>query len=335
MQAVTSQWLSRYRNELKGTAILWIVFFHMALRSPGILYHVQKIGYGGVDLFFFLTGYGLYHSLSKNNDLSSYWRRRMSRILPAYVPFILCWMLLMLPRYGLSTTEIIRSVSGNLFMLGYWLGAPSVFNWYMGALILFLLMAPLFHACVLKSGQPFRTMAFLLGCSFLAGLCCVGDDRYMAVSRMPVFLLGMAFAMERKSVRKPYANRLALWIALPLGMGALLFCFSRYPELLYANGMYWHPFILITPPLCLFLCFLFHRMERLKFLFAPLRMMGKASFEIYLFNVWLEKWGKEEQITGPWLWLLASLGCLLAGIGYHWIVRRVGNRFFASAKNAG
>jgi len=293
----------------------------MAFQSPGALYHIQKIGYGGVDIFFFLTGYGLFHSLHKSQDLKNYWRRRMSRVLPAYLPFIICWIFVMLPRYGFRTTEAIRSILGNLFMIGYWLGVPSMFNWYMSSLILFFLLAPFLFVCITKSKSPFRSLVILIGCSLIAGLCCIGDDRYMAISRLPIFLLGMAFAMDWKYARNTLMGRLALWFSLLLGMSALLFCFSCYSEFLATYGMYWHPFILITPPLCLSLCFFFHCMEKNRFLFAPLRMLGKASFEIYLFNVWLEKLGKENKVDNPWIWLTASLGCLFMGIGYHWIVQ--------------
>jgi len=323
MQIQTTPRLSRYRNELKGIAILWVVFFHMAFQSPGLLYHVQKIGYGGVDIFFFLTGYGLYHSLHKGRELRSYWRRRMSRIMPAYLPFILCWIFMMLPRYGLRTTEYIRSILGNLFMIGYWLGAPSMLNWYVSSLIMFFLLAPFLFACIFHSKKPFRTLVILIGCSLLIGLCCIGEDRYMAISRLPIFILGMAFAMEWKYIWKSVAGRLAMWFSFLIGVSTLFLCFSRYSELLAPYGMYWHPFVLITPPLCLSLCCFFHHMEKAQFLLSPLRVLGKASFEIYLFNVWLEKLCKDNKVDNPWICLLASLGCLLVGVGYHWSIQRV------------
>ena len=36
--------LSRYRNEIKGCAILWVVFFHARLGLDGLMYQVQRIG---------------------------------------------------------------------------------------------------------------------------------------------------------------------------------------------------------------------------------------------------------------------------------------------------
>ena len=68
------------RDEIKGAAILWVVFFHAQLGLGGLLYDVQKIGYGGVDMFLFLSGFGLYHSLSRDADAGRYLLRRARRL---------------------------------------------------------------------------------------------------------------------------------------------------------------------------------------------------------------------------------------------------------------
>lgn len=318
--------LGAYRDELKGIAILWVVFFHALLSCTGVLYDIQKIGYGGVDIFFFLTGFGLYHSLGKNRELSGYFRRRMGRILPAYLPLILCYLLVMYPASGLRTTQMIRGALGNLFMVGFWLDTPGLFNWYLSALLAFLLLAPFLYALLSKSPKPGRTLALLLGGAFLMGLCLIGDDRYMGLSRLPIFLLGMAFAMDWRPALGVWAKRLLLTLGFVAGISALLLCFARYPELLNDYGMYWHPFVLITPPLCLFLSFLLEKAWKARRLFAPLRALGRASFEIYLLNIWLVEWGKGRKMTGDVPWLLLSLGCILGGLLYHLFIQRVSAR---------
>ena len=280
------KWVSSYRGELKGIAILWVVFFHALIPSTGLLSHIQKIGYGGVDIFFFLTGYGLYYSLEKNGSIRSYLGRRMRRILPAYLPFILCWMLVMFPQYQLSTVQAIRSGMGNLLLLGYWFTVPKTFNWYISGLTLFLLLAPLFYSILSGSRKPVKTLFLLLCVSVGLGFCCVGLDQYMAVSRLPVFLLGMAFAMPGQPFIASSGVRRGLCLAsFGTGLFILLLCFARYPELLLTYGMYWHPFVLITPPLCIGLAWLFHKGERFSSIFVPLRLFGEASFEIYLWNI--------------------------------------------------
>lgn len=314
------RWVSTYREELKGVAILWVVFFHALIQCSGVLGDIQKIGYGGVDIFFFLTGYGLYHSLQKSGDLRGYWQRRMWRILPAYLPLIVCWMIVMFPGYGLSNVQVIRGVLGNVLMGGFWLSTPKLFNWYVSALLLFVIVAPLFHGLLSKSQKPARTLLLLLATGLLLGLCCIGMDQYMAVSRLPIFILGMAFAMDWRPKLNPMLKRLLYLLSFVAGLAVLLACFNRYPELLLTYGMYWHPFVLITPPLCVGLSYLFHKAEKARAVFAPLRLLGKASFEIYLMNIWAVELGKKYEISGDGAWLLISLGCIAVGLGYHFLV---------------
>ena len=321
------QWVSRYREELKGIAILWVVFFHALIPCTGILYDIQKIGYGGVDIFFFLMGFGLYHSLERNDNVGAYWKRRMARILPAYLPLILCWMLVMFPQYHLSTVQAIRSGMGNLLLFGYWFSVPKTFNWYIGGLSLFLLLAPLFHGLLSASRKPLRTLALLLFASVGLGFCCVGLDQYMAISRLPVFLLGMAFAMPELPAFSHAGKRVLYPAAFGVGLFVLLLCFDRYREGLSTYAMYWHPFVLITPPLCIGSAYLFHKGEKISGLFAPLRLFGKASFEIYLLNIWAVELGKKYALSGGWEWGILSVGGIAAGIGYHVLVNKLWKKY--------
>ena len=144
------------RDEIKGVAILWVVFFHAQLGLGGLLYDVQKIGYGGVDMFLFLSGFGLYHSLSRDADTGRYLLRRARRLLPAYLPFCAAWLCVMLPLYGLGTVQSVRVAAGNLLMLGFFADTPAMINWYVSALALTLLLAPLVYGLMARASHPRR-----------------------------------------------------------------------------------------------------------------------------------------------------------------------------------
>ena len=314
------QWVSRYRDELKGIAILWVVLFHMGSRFGGVLGGIQKIGYGGVDIFFFLTGFGLYHSLSKNDDLRDYWMRRMKKLLPTYLPFIVCWVLVWLPSAGLRRVQGIRSVIGNFFGVGYWLNVPEMFNWYVGALLLYLVFAPLFYALLSKSEKPLRTLAILLGVSYAVGMCCIGTDQYMALSRLPILIVGMAFAMNLGIKMSPALKRSLYWAAFVGSVYFLLRYFDSYEEVLLDYGLYWHLFVLITPTLCIGLAYGFHKLEKARAAFAPLRIIGKASFAIYLADGFFVTVGRKLALESTWEWVLLSVAGVLLGIGYDYLV---------------
>ena len=60
--------LSKHRSAIMGFAIIWIMIAHLKVSFDFIpLQAIKKIGYGGVDIFLFLSGFGLYFSCSKDN----------------------------------------------------------------------------------------------------------------------------------------------------------------------------------------------------------------------------------------------------------------------------
>lgn len=309
--------IGTHRNQIKGFAILWVVFFHAQLGLTGILYDVQKIGYGGVDLFLFLSGFGLYHSLAKNSDTGRYLMRRCRRLLPAYLPFCLVWLCVMIPLYGGGMATSLRIAAGNLSMFGFFANVPLMINWYVSMLALSLLLAPLFFAWLRHEDHGTVRVLALMAVCFGIGLAYVGNDEYMAVSRLPVFVLGMAFARPCQKEHKWLPSALAAGALA--GFAALYACFARFPELLNDYAMYWHPFALIAPALCAGLGWLFARTPGI--VSRVFAVLGRASFEIFLFNVWLEVLGKKYGLAKtPAEWLLWSLGTVVLGLGYHWLI---------------
>lgn len=80
--------LSKYRNELYGFSIIWIILFHgLELKKtvlPKALKFIEpflKHGNCGVEIFLFLSGICLYFSLKKNQDIIYFFKKRVSRIL--------------------------------------------------------------------------------------------------------------------------------------------------------------------------------------------------------------------------------------------------------------
>ena len=83
------------RRLIMGFATLWVAFFHskylafadsqtlqlLGLAEP--LAFLRTIGNCGVDFFLFLSGFGLYHSLSRDGAVLPFYGRRFRRVLPA------------------------------------------------------------------------------------------------------------------------------------------------------------------------------------------------------------------------------------------------------------
>ena len=73
---------------------------------------VLAYGYGGVEIFLFLSGVGIALSLSKSPTFMNFVFRRVSRILPAY------WIILTF--FYLLINGSFRDYFGEFLTLSYW-----------------------------------------------------------------------------------------------------------------------------------------------------------------------------------------------------------------------
>jgi peptidoglycan/LPS O-acetylase OafA/YrhL len=253
--------------------------------------------------------------------LGGYLKRRLARVLPAYLPVLLAWLALTYPTLGFSPVQALRGVAGNLFMVGYWLDAPKVYNWYANAQFLYFLAAPVFFALLTRAKKPLRALTGLLVVSVGVGAAVIGQPQMMGLSRLPILLLGMAFGMDWKVSEKRGLVRAGYIAAAAAGLAVLVWCFGHSAVLLNDFGMYWYPFALIAPGLCVGLAYLFGKAGKARAWFAPLRLAGESSFEIYLVNIWLYELGKQWQLTDAWAWLCVMAASLALGVLYHLLVK--------------
>lgn len=75
--------ISKYRTQLMGFAMLWIMIYHIGI-DVTFLNPITRSGYLGVDIFIFLSAYGLYHGFKKYSSIKIFYKKRILRILPTY-----------------------------------------------------------------------------------------------------------------------------------------------------------------------------------------------------------------------------------------------------------
>lgn len=69
--------ISENLNALKAIAIILVVIYHLPVESGYyVIDSIKGVLYCGVDVFILLAGFGLYHSLEKN-DIGTYVVRRV------------------------------------------------------------------------------------------------------------------------------------------------------------------------------------------------------------------------------------------------------------------
>ena len=274
--------LLRYRNAWIGLGVLWVVMFHFGADfHVGILNFLRNNGYGGVDICFFASGIGCFFSLSSDADVGNFMKRRLKRLLPTYLVFIVFWLIF---KYALGEFDLQMAL-GNILAVQNFTGLGNYLNWYISALFLFYLLAPYFKI-VIDRASPVCSALFLL-LLILFSVPFWGATTYIiTVTRFAIFYIGMLFAkMCRRETKIRPVHLVFAAAAFAAGTAALMISYAYFPQLLWSCGLHWYPFILITVPLCIAISYVMRFLEKYKVTrpiagFASL--CGKYSFEIYL-----------------------------------------------------
>ena len=204
--------ISKYRRELMGIAIIWITLYHCiadpveALGIP-VLRAILNRGYLGVEIFLFLSGIGLYHSMHKNDAVRPFYLRRCTRT-------VIPWLMLSLP-YWIIKTLILDKMSFRAMLLNwcgasFWLfGVKSV--WYVAFLLVLYALYPLIFR-IQKKHRGFVwgmiAAAFLLNIVLLTAVPGYYEKTELAFARIPVFLLGSLTGEALRSERRSPKQRL-------------------------------------------------------------------------------------------------------------------------------
>lgn len=275
--------LSRYRSELMGLAILWVMLFHAYSFHFGFLPldGIKALGFCGVDIFIMLSGMGLFVSLSKHPEQSAltFYSRRLTRILPAYWLVVGVYSLWLRLCGRISLTVALWSMS----TLHYWFHIPGSFNWYVPAVMLFYLLTPayvkLFTRCPRKEWltvAAFPVSYVLWKLSGWMGVDYIADFLY----RIPVFAIGILMGWYLQSDQKLTTRRHMVWSAM--AVCGLILLPIRLANRISIPTCYL--FLLVVTELCLVGCWILKRLSW-TWLESGLRTLGECSLEIYLFNV--------------------------------------------------
>lgn len=284
--------LSRYRPELMGVAMVWVMLFHAYDLDLGLsmLNKVRAAGFGGVDIFIFLSSMGLAMSLIRRaQPYGQFMARRAGRILPAYYLVMIPYTLLLILWQGAPWSDLFWNSS----LLYYWVHrGAGMFNWYIcGAMFFYLATPPVLNWLLGQEGKGRLLPA--VGAGIVGGLALCQllvqewYGEYLDIFyRIPVFFLGLLagiYAARERKLGWQDGWFWGFWAALAVGY-YLLTTNPNKEELTWLSIPMAHLFVFSTVPMCLALCLLFDKLP-LGGLRRFLRLVGENSLEIYLLNV--------------------------------------------------
>ena len=278
--------ISRYRGELMGAAMLFVILFHVGLPREDAFYGLRRIGNIGVDMFLFLSGVGLWFSWTKHPSLKHFFTRRYLRIYPAWL-IIAC--LFYIPDFLGSrqfSTDIIDLLGDVLINWDFWLHDELSF-WYIPATMMLYLFAPAYMQLIIKHPVyrwlPVVMIMWCILVQYVTPIHAAVGHLEIFWSRVPIFFIGINFGKAVKEKR--CMDGASLWLIVLVFVMA--FASSVFLEQvrhgqfpLFIERMLYIP---LTVTAILLLNRVFRRTP--KWFNATFREVGALSLEAYLIHL--------------------------------------------------
>lgn len=303
--------VSKYRSSLMGIATIGIILCHAApngVNLPPLLKSVFGIGQLGVDVFFFLSGLGLFYSLSKPyNNVWEWYRKRYLRII---VPYLIIYA----PALLLICLEEERSwwyYFYNLSTVSFWFNDGGC--WFIAILVPLYLVAPLWK--VLLDRLQHSVLLTVLICAILFSIGLVMMP-YLSdyLNQCLFFFIGMWFGKK-------------IMGGIILNIKQILQCCILFSTLLALYKL--HPvfplFWVIFFPILYLTCLLLDLIKS-KRVNTVLSSIGSISLESYLYNVTLIVWINAFNLIPINLYRYRYVFIVFIGIGLSYIVHRISSR---------
>lgn len=279
----TAELFKKYKLELMGISIVWIMLFHSSIQAPDnmflrtLWYLFVSFGGGvGVDAFLILSGFGITYSCLKR-DVSgrkeswfSYYKRRFLRIIPTY--FIVASM------YYILSCHTVYEFFYKISFLNFIIEGERDF-WYILAIIICYLVFPIFGELRKKINFRIPLIVFGLSGELISLIIMIYfqnlyNNWEIALWRFPCFWIGCyyGYLTFEKSAKEFY-----------IASGSFLLLGS---VLLLHNGLTRNVFVMFTPFIMIIQCVLLEIIQAKKNNAGKiLRYLGQVSLELYLVHV--------------------------------------------------
>ena len=296
------QLLSKYRTTLMGIAMLWVVLHHCNCNTH---YHLNflysfpllNLGYSGVDIFIFLSGFGIYYSLNKNSDIGYFLVKGIYRFLPA-IPIFIIYIIF-------SKVTSFHEIIGYFTLEKFWIN--NGFLGYLSYAFFFYLLSPLIKNII--DSHIKENIYLQLGFLFILFILTIPYWKTMqlvGVSRILIYTLGMYlgyYFCTAKKLNKNFLSFASLFSIL--GFVALIIVFLKFVNIRHEYGLIWYPEIFFIPGLCFGFTIIFSYIEKLfSHIVKVINIIGKYSLTIYCVDYFITTCIKFETF---WLHFCLSL----------------------------
>lgn len=263
--------------ELMGVATIGILVCHAVgnhVVFPQPLRILFSLGQTGNSLFMFLSGFGLYYSLSKAESnrtcILAWYKRRYARIL---VPYVLWYIVHFVRACNTPNTDWVQFLFG-FSLIKYWFHGGGA--WFLSILLPLYALSPIIKNILFFSEKTGRNIilltAILTIVSFFHSNNSFFEHVLRAMPHFEGFILGMAVGYYSQEGKK-----INIFLFEGYGLILLLSFFTINRD--FAN--FYLSWCMIVLPLLLYY---FDKIKHTHKVHKVLRWFGKISLESYLTN---------------------------------------------------
>lgn len=213
--------ISKYRSELMGIAILEVLlmhFFSLTDRNMPIIVNklIQMVYTQG---FLFLSGFGIFYSLSKNETILSFYKKRVKRL---YIPYwlvfvpVILWYLCTgnysnMPIYAqpiIHLDSYVLRIIGQITTLSYWIEGNYNGMWYVATTVILYITSPIVYNKIASNKNTLMSfvifIAFCYAIRFVLQKVTFGyyAAAYNFFNNFQMFYIGMMFAYINKHYKE-------------------------------------------------------------------------------------------------------------------------------------
>jgi peptidoglycan/LPS O-acetylase OafA/YrhL len=290
-------------DALRGIAALFVVLFHFSIIG-GFGNQLLRLGVTGVDLFFLISGYVIFMTLSKIKSSYEFIVSRLLRLYPAYLVMIFITLLLI---FIFKRTELpgLKNILGNLTMLqplfridyiddSYWTLTVEM-EFYLFMLLLYITgkLKDIERICTLLLSVIF--VYYVISSRFFPDsiIYILPKTIFPIISHLPLFFSGILFYNMKTDGMKLYRHLLVL-----LCFVFNLFLFNKSGRSHFFIGLDTYTLV-IGLYFGLFYLFVFGKLRFLNL--KPLLFLGNISYGLYLIHQEAGKILYQYIIANKWL----------------------------------
>ena len=294
-KSVPMKFLTKYRVELMGLAMIWIVLYHSQINFSMITYPIGNIiskiisiGYAGADIFFLLSGLGLSFSLTKDSNIKNFYKKRFARIIPTFWLVVVMTHIKNIILGDFKFADLFFSLFGLDFVI-----FGNLYIWFVPAILICYLFFPVYY--FLSEEYGFLKI-FVFSSVFTLILSLIISNSPLQhllifTIRLPVFFFGAYIG--RLLVNGKSINLLNnIWFSIITFLISVFFVIFisaiSTDEQGWSVGLWWYPTIFMAYPLSLLLGYGISKVENnFPKLLNLIRPFGLYSLEFFTLHRFL------------------------------------------------